>query len=111
VKKELGYFKSVSQIFDMNNQWIGYEYVVNIDENHFVIESYNSSGQLVSLKHQFNNPLNTGSVEDFIEYMNKVKASSLHWNLNYLEEMNRKPIDTSTSIDDAKKFTKFKNKN
>ena len=108
MKNKLDYFRSISQIFDKNNEQIGYEYVVNLDENHIVIESYDNFGQLVSLKHQFNDPLNTGSNEDFMSYMTKIKSISSNWNYNYIDEMKRKPIDTKSSVREAKSIYRKK---
>ncbi|MBT8567220.1 hypothetical protein G6698_04320 [Polynucleobacter paneuropaeus] len=107
---KLDYFRSISQIFDKDNEWVGYEYVVNVDENHSVIESYDSSGRLLSLKHQFNNPLNNGTTEDFISYMKKIKSTSFNWNSNYIDEISREPIDIKSSIQEAKSINQLKKK-
>ena len=99
--------KSISHIFDKNNEWIGYEYEVFLDQHHTRISTYNDSGQVVSVKHTFNNPPNAGSVQDFIEFMDRTKSNASNNNLSYFEDMKKKSLDLSSSIETAKLWREF----
>jgi hypothetical protein len=95
---------SASHIFDIDNNWIGYEYEVFVSENHVRISRYDNSGNIVGTKHKFVGTPNSQSVDDFIAYMDKAKSIASNNNSAYLQEMGSKPIDTKSSIREAKSF-------
>jgi len=108
MKKNEEYFTSICQIFDGNNQYIGYEYIVKVDTHHTLIKSYDSAGKLLTLKHEFDNPLNEGSVDDFVAYMNKTQSIGSQYNYSYIQEMKKlRPIDLNSSINEAKLYKRF----
>jgi len=95
---------SISHIFNSANEWIGYEYQSLVNDNHIRTSVYDSAGKLLSIKHVFNDPLNSGSVEDFISYMDQTKSISHVYNAAYITDMSTRPIDTASTIDEAKKY-------
>ena len=92
MKTNLNYFKSISHTFNAENKKVGYEYVINLSDDHVLVESYDSTGKLLSLKHQFIKPLNTGSSQDFVAYMQETESASFNWNLKNLPDILRKKI-------------------
>ena len=78
-----------------------------MDKHHTRISTYNDSGQVVSVKHTFNNPPNAGSVQDFIEFMDRTKSNASNNNLSYFEDMKKKSLDLSSSIETAKLWREF----
>ena len=94
--------RSISHLFDKNNEWIGYEYEVIIDQHHTRIEIHDNGGRLVSVKHRFNNPPNDGSLQDFVDFMEMTKSKASQNYSGYLADMKKKPIDLSSSIATAK---------
>jgi hypothetical protein len=98
---------SISHEFDVNNQWLGYEYIERISENHIRVLKYDSEGCLRSSRHIFEDAPTSGSVEDFITYMNSSKSIALNNNISRLEEERASLlIDLSTSVADAKLLMK-----
>jgi len=95
---------SISHIFDSANEWIGYEYQALVDNNHIRTSVYDSAGKLLSIRHVFNDPPNSGSVKDFISYMDQSKSISHIYNAAYITNMSTRPIDTASTIDEAKKY-------
>lgn len=103
------FFKSVSLIFNDKSERIGYEYEVIVDSNHIRTARYGIDGNIFDVKHTFTNPLNTGSSKDFLDYMHKIESIASLNNLSYVDDMNRKPIDLTSSLREAKLWKKFEN--
>jgi hypothetical protein len=95
---------SISQIFDSANKWVGYEYQALVNNNHTRTSVYDSAGKLLTIRHVFNDPPNSRRVKDFISYMDQTKSISYIYNANYITEMSARPIDTASTIDEAKEY-------
>jgi hypothetical protein len=59
------------------------------------------------VKHTFSNPPNADSVQDFIEFMDRTKSNASNNNLSYFEDMKKKSLDLSSSIETAKLWREF----
>ena len=103
-----GKLRGISHFYDENNEWIEYEYVMHIDNNHIRISRYNDSGKLINIQHQFNNIDSGSSGSDFINIMENFKAIGHQNNVDYLKSDSEPKIDLTSSIENAKIMRKYK---
>jgi len=104
------YLKTISHIFNEKNEWIGYEYETIVSINHTRTSMYDNSGKIVKIKHTFSDPLNDGTVEDFINYMDRTKYEAVKNNISCVKDMKTKNIDLQTSIEEAKRIREYEKK-
>jgi len=103
--------KSISHYFDGDNEWVGYEYETFVSKNHIRTSKYDNSGKLINIKHTFTEQHDSQSVDDFVSYMDRTKSISFNDNVSYIRDMNRKPIDLTSSIEESKIFRSYDKKN
>ena len=58
--------------------------------------------KLLKIRCVFSDPPNSRRVKDFISYMDQTKSISYIYNANYITEMSARPIDTASTIDEAR---------
>jgi hypothetical protein len=90
---------SIAHEFDAQDNWVGYEYIERVSENHLRILRYDASGCLKSTRHLFQGAPTSGSVDEFIDYMRATKAIAINDNITWREEERKsRPLDLSTSL-------------
>ena len=103
--------KSISHYFNNENEWIGYEYETFVSKNHIRASKYDNFGKIINIKHTFTELDNRQSVDDFLAYMERTKSIAFNNNLSYIKDMNTKPIDLKSSIEESKIFRNYEDKN
>ena len=58
--------------------------------------------KLLKIRCVFSDPPNPGSVKDFISYMGQIKSISHIYNAAYVTDMSTRPVDTASTIDEAR---------
>jgi hypothetical protein len=91
----------VSTSFDGNNEWIGYEYIMELSPSHTVIKYVSDGGEIKQFKHIFDNaPYDCKTDDEFKIYMTAIKARAYNYNAECINYSKRKPIDFRSSIED-----------